>query len=393
MIEDLWYKNAVIYSLDLETFMDADGDGIGDFEGLTLRLDYLHAMGIDTIWLAPFQPTPNRDNGYDVCDYYGVDHRHGSSGDFVEFMHQASKRGIKVIIDLVVNHTSNEHPWFKNARSSKEAKYRDWYVWRDEIPDGGPEGLVFPNVEDSNWEWDEQAKQYYLHRFYKHQPDLNIANPEVRRAIRKDHWKVSPDEEDHHRRSIYLFVRRNLRFPFLEVFDRPDTTATCARRAPAVADVQWAGGICGHEFHRDRLPGRRSQLPIGVFCTQDLLDDGGEGAGDGGDQAGRAELLWSGHVIPPRRDECVMNATTERGRGPWITSAAEVGRFGAMCSGRVRPRGATARDCTARSRRGSSSTSPSPPRRTRACGTPPARRRRARPTARIPTPAPRRAGR
>jgi maltose alpha-D-glucosyltransferase/alpha-amylase len=109
MIEDLWYKNTVIYSLDVETFMDANGDGIGDFEGLIRRLDYLDSIGIETIWLAPFYRSPNRDNGYDISDYYAVDPRHGSSGDFVEFMHQANERGIKVIIDLVVNHTSDQH--------------------------------------------------------------------------------------------------------------------------------------------------------------------------------------------------------------------------------------------------------------------------------------------
>jgi glycosidase len=120
MIEDLWYKNAVIYSLDLETFMDGNGDGVGDFEGLKTRLDYLHALGVDAVWLAPFQPSPNKDNGYDISDYYGVDPRHGSSGNFVEFMHQATKRGIKVIIDLVVNHTSDEHAWFQDARPSSQ---------------------------------------------------------------------------------------------------------------------------------------------------------------------------------------------------------------------------------------------------------------------------------
>uniref|UniRef100_UPI003F714F9A alpha-amylase family glycosyl hydrolase n=1 Tax=Dyadobacter sp. TaxID=1914288 RepID=UPI003F714F9A len=118
MLEELWYKNAVIYSLDLETFMDGNNDGIGDFEGLCNRLDYLHAMGLDTIWLAPFQPTPNRDNGYDISDFYGVDPRHGSSGDFVNFIHKARQLGIKVIIDLVVNHTSDKHLWFQEARSS-----------------------------------------------------------------------------------------------------------------------------------------------------------------------------------------------------------------------------------------------------------------------------------
>ncbi len=183
MIEDLWYKNAIIYSLDLETFMDLNGDGTGDFEGLARRLDYLHAMGIDTVWLAPFQPTPNRDNGYDIRDYYGVDPRHGSSGNFVEFMNQANKRGIKVIIDLVVNHTSDEHPWFQDARSSEDAKHRDWYVWSKEKPSDWNEGMVFPGEQDATWTYDKKAKAYFFHRFFKHQPNLNIDNPEVREEI------------------------------------------------------------------------------------------------------------------------------------------------------------------------------------------------------------------
>lgn len=185
MTEELWYKNAVIYSLDLETFMDYDGDGVGDFQGLTRRLDYLHAMGVDTVWLAPFQPTPNKDNGYDIKDYYGVDSRHGSSGNFVEFMHQANKRGIKVIIDLVVNHTSDEHPWFQNARSSKDAKYRDWYVWSDKKPSDWNEGMVFPGVQEATWTYDKKAKAWYFHRFYNFQPDLNMNNPEVRAEINR----------------------------------------------------------------------------------------------------------------------------------------------------------------------------------------------------------------
>ncbi|WP_132053657.1 alpha-amylase family protein [Pseudocnuella soli] len=185
MTDELWYKNAVIYSLDLETFMDANGDGIGDFEGLCDRLHYLHALGVDTIWLAPFQPTPNKDNGYDVQDYYGVDPRHGSNGDFVSFMHQAKKLGIKVIIDLVVNHTSDQHPWFKNARSSKDAPYRNWYVWADKRPSNWDEGMVFPGVQKATWTKDKQTGAYYHHRFYPHQPDLNTHNPEVRKEIRK----------------------------------------------------------------------------------------------------------------------------------------------------------------------------------------------------------------
>lgn len=185
MTEELWYKNAIIYSLDLETFMDSNSDGVGDFGGLARRLDYLHAMGIDTVWLAPFQPTPNKDNGYDIKDYYGVDPRHGSSGNFVEFMHQANKRGIKVIIDLVVNHTSDQHPWFQDARSSEDAKHRDWYVWSKERPSDWNEGMVFPGVQEATWTYDKAAKAYYFHRFYKFQPDLNIDNPKVREEIHR----------------------------------------------------------------------------------------------------------------------------------------------------------------------------------------------------------------
>jgi maltose alpha-D-glucosyltransferase/alpha-amylase len=183
MLDDLWYKNAVIYSLDLETFMDGNGDGTGDFEGLCNRLHYLHALGVDTIWLAPFQPSPNKDNGYDIKDYYSVDPRHGSGGDFVAFIHQAKKLGIKVIIDLVVNHTSDQHPWFIDARSGKDARYRDWYSWSDKRPSDWDEGMVFPGVQTATWTLDKTSKTYYHHRFYKHQPDLNTDNPEVRNEI------------------------------------------------------------------------------------------------------------------------------------------------------------------------------------------------------------------
>jgi trehalose synthase len=182
---DVWWKNAVFYCLDVETFQDGNGDGIGDFAGLAHRIDYLAGLGVNCIWLMPFYPTSNRDDGYDITDYYAIDPRLGTLGDFVEFVRTARDRGIRVVADLVVNHTSREHPWFQQARADRKSRYRDWYVWTDEIPDEGPEGLVFPDKEDSNWEWDEQAKQYYLHRFYKHQPDLNIANPAVREEIRR----------------------------------------------------------------------------------------------------------------------------------------------------------------------------------------------------------------
>jgi maltose alpha-D-glucosyltransferase / alpha-amylase len=185
MIEDLWYKNTVMYSLDLETFMDANGDGVGDFEGLTRRLEYLQALGISTIWLSPFQPTPNRDNGYDISDFYGVDPRHGSSGDFVEFMQHAKKRGIEVIMDLVVNHSSDQHRWFQKSRTDKHSQYRDWYVWSKKRPANWKTGMVFPGVQKSTWTYDKEAREYYFHRFYEFQPDLNMHNPAVRTEIRR----------------------------------------------------------------------------------------------------------------------------------------------------------------------------------------------------------------
>jgi trehalose synthase len=181
---DLWWKNAVVYCLDVETFLDWNGDGHGDFQGLVQRIDYLAELGVTCLWLMPFYPSPDRDDGYDITDFFGVDSRYGHLGDFVEFVRTARDRGMRVIVDLVVNHTSDQHPWFKAARASRESPYRDWYVWRDEKPkqDGG---VVFPDKEDSNWAWDEKAGQYYLHRFYSFQPDLNITNPQVCDEIAK----------------------------------------------------------------------------------------------------------------------------------------------------------------------------------------------------------------
>ncbi len=182
---DAWWKNAIFYCLDVQTFQDSNGDGVGDFAGLAQRIDYLAGLGVTCLWLMPFFPSPSRDDGYDITDYYTVDPALGSLGDFVEFIRTANSRGIKVIADLVVNHTSVDHPWFQAARADRNSRFRDWYVWSDEIPEGGPQGLVFPDEEDSNWEWDEVAGQYFLHRFYKHQPDLNISNPELRTEIRR----------------------------------------------------------------------------------------------------------------------------------------------------------------------------------------------------------------
>ncbi|HEX6059567.1 MAG TPA: alpha-amylase family glycosyl hydrolase, partial [Gemmatimonadaceae bacterium] len=184
MTADLWYRNAIVYSLDVETFADADGDGVGDFEGLVRRLDYLETLGVDAIWLAPFQPSPDRDDGYDITDFYGVDPRLGTLGQFVEVVRTARDRGMRVIIDLVVNHTSDRHPWFQAARADRRSRYRDWYVWVDEPPEDTKKmGEVFPGEQQGVWTYDRKARQYYLHRFFPHQPDLNIANPAVREEI------------------------------------------------------------------------------------------------------------------------------------------------------------------------------------------------------------------
>jgi maltose alpha-D-glucosyltransferase / alpha-amylase len=185
MINDLWYKNAVIYCLSVASYMDANGDGIGDFQGLMRRLDYLQGLGVTALWLMPFQPSPCKDDGYDVADYYGVDPRYGTLGDFVEFTRRCEQRGMRVLIDLVVNHTSDEHPWFREACRDPKSKYRDWYVWSARKPKNADSGVVFPGVQKSTWNYDKTAKAYYFHRFYDFQPDLNTANPEVQAEILK----------------------------------------------------------------------------------------------------------------------------------------------------------------------------------------------------------------
>jgi maltose alpha-D-glucosyltransferase/alpha-amylase len=185
VINDLWYKNAIVYCLSVGTYLDTNADGSGDFQGLLRRLDYLQGLGVTAIWLLPFQPTPGRDDGYDVSDYYGVDPRYGSLGDFVEFTQGCRQRGLRVIIDLVVNHTSNQHPWFQEARKDPKSKYRDWYVWSKKKPRNANKGMVFPGVQKSTWSYDDVAKAWYFHRFYDFQPDLNTSNLEVQAEILK----------------------------------------------------------------------------------------------------------------------------------------------------------------------------------------------------------------
>src|SRR3954469_23124471 len=182
---DLWWKTAVVYCLDVETFMDWNDDGCGDFEGLAQRLDYLAELGVTCLWLMPFYPTAERDDGYDITDFYGVDSRLGTHGDFVEVIRTANDRGMRVIVDLVVNHTSIKHPWFRAAERSTDSPFRDFYVWRSDPPPDTSAEVVFPDQETGIWTLSEPTGEWYLHRFYKEQPDLNVTDPRVRDELAK----------------------------------------------------------------------------------------------------------------------------------------------------------------------------------------------------------------
>jgi maltose alpha-D-glucosyltransferase/alpha-amylase len=180
---DLWYKDAVFYEVHVRGFYDSNGDGIGDFQGLTEKIDYLSFLGIDCIWLLPIYASPHRDGGYDISNYREVLPEYGTIEDFRRFLDAAHARGIRVIADLVINHTSDQHPWFQEARQSPESPKRDWYVWSNTDDRYKGARVIFTDTERSNWEWDDQAKAYYWHRFFSHQPDLNYANPEVQEAM------------------------------------------------------------------------------------------------------------------------------------------------------------------------------------------------------------------
>ena len=189
--DPLWYKDAIIYEMHVRAFFDSDGDGIGDFRGITAKLDYLQDLGITAIWLLPFYPSPLKDDGYDIADYTDIHPYYGTLRDFRTFLREAKYRGLRVITELVVNHTSDQHLWFKRARrAAPGSRYRNYYVWSD-TPDKYPEArIIFQDFESSNWAWDPVARAYYWHRFYSHQPDLNFASPDVRRAIFRamDFW-------------------------------------------------------------------------------------------------------------------------------------------------------------------------------------------------------------
>ncbi len=184
--DSLWYKDAVIYQAHVRALYDSSGDGNGDFRGLAQKLDYLQELGINTIWLMPFFPSPLRDDGYDISDYRSVHSNYGTLDDFKVFLEAAHKRNIRVIIEMVLNHTSNQHPWFQESRSSRENPRRDWYVWSDTDTLYKGTRIIFLDTELSNWAWDPVSKQYYWHRFFSHQPDLNWDNP----AVREEMWDI-----------------------------------------------------------------------------------------------------------------------------------------------------------------------------------------------------------
>lgn len=179
-----WYKDAIIYQLHVRTFHDANGDGVGDFQGLTAKLDYIVSLGVNTLWLMPFFKSPGDDDGYDVTDFKCIDARYGSFEDFREFICAAHERGLRIIIELVLNHTSDDHPWFQRARrATPGSSERDFYVWSEDDQKFSDARVIFTDSENSNWTWDPIANAHYWHRFYEHQPDLNYRNPDVLRSI------------------------------------------------------------------------------------------------------------------------------------------------------------------------------------------------------------------
>ena len=182
----MWYKDAIFYELRVRSFYDSNADGVGDFPGLTAKLDYLHSLGVTTLWLLPFYPSPMRDDGYDISDYTNIHPSCGTLRDFKIFVREAHRRGLKIVTELVLNHTSDRHEWFQRARRSPAGSvFRDYYVWSDTPEKYKEARIIFQDFEPSNWSWDPVAKAYYFHRFYSHQPDLNYDNPAVIREIRK----------------------------------------------------------------------------------------------------------------------------------------------------------------------------------------------------------------
>src|SRR5262245_1274101 len=181
-----WYKDALFYEVPVKAFFDSNHDGLGDLPGLTQKLDYLQELGVNCVWLLPFYPSPWRDDGYDVADYRGVHPAFGTVRDFEKLLDEAHRRGLRVIAELVINHTSDQHPWFQAARAAPPGSpLRDFYLWSDSDRKYPEAGVLYGDVKRSNWTWDPVARAYYWHRFFEHQPDLNYDNPQVRAEMLK----------------------------------------------------------------------------------------------------------------------------------------------------------------------------------------------------------------
>jgi maltose alpha-D-glucosyltransferase / alpha-amylase len=186
-----WYRDAIIYQLHVKSFFDSNDDGVGDFEGVTRKLDYIKDLGVTALWVMPFYPSPLKDDGYDIADYRNINPSYGTMRDFRRFVREAHERGLRVITELVINHTSDQHPWFQKARTARPGSpARNFYVWSDTDQKYSDTRIIFLDTEPSNWSWDPVAKQYFWHRFYSHQPDLNFDNPRVLYSVLNvmRHW-------------------------------------------------------------------------------------------------------------------------------------------------------------------------------------------------------------
>ncbi len=289
--DPLWYKDAVIYEVHVRAFCDSNDDGIGDFRGLTSKLDYLQDLGVSAIWLLPFYPSPLKDDGYDISDYFSVHPAYGTLRDFREFLNKAHERGMRVITELILNHTSDQHPWFQRSRHARrESKWRDFYVWSDTPEKYRDARIIFKDFESSNWAWDSTAKAYYWHRFYSHQPDLNFDNPAVCSAVARilDFWLKIGVDGLRLDAVPYLFERENTNCENLpETYDflrslRTQMDGKFSGRITIAEANQWpedaaayfgGGDMCHMAFHFPLMP--RMFISIQMenrFPITDILD-------------------------------------------------------------------------------------------------------------------------
>ena len=316
--DPLWYLDAVIYEVHVKAFFDSNNDGVGDFRGLTEKLDYLESLGVTCLWLLPFYPSPLRDDGYDIADYGNVNPAYGSLKDFRRFVAEAHKRGLRIITELVINHTSDQHPWFQRARKAKASSvWRDFYVWSDDDQKYDRTRIIFTDTEASNWAWDPEAKAYYWHRFFSHQPDLNFDNPRVIKGGEERHEVLARRRGRRAPSRRHSLSRRARRHQQREPAGDPrghQGSSGLAQRALRGPDVPWPeanqwpedvspyfgeGDECHMAFHfplmpriymalaqEDRhpitdilrqTPDNPRQLPVGHLPAQSRRADAGDG--------------------------------------------------------------------------------------------------------------------